>query len=103
MSNPIPFLRRIAFAEGISFLILVGIAMPLKWIFHQPAAVKIFGWAHGVLFIVFCLALARVWIIAKWPVPRCAIIFIAALLPFGPFLADRRMAQWEAEFRNRET
>jgi integral membrane protein len=59
------------------------------------------GWAHGVLFIVFCLALARVWLVAKWPVPRCAAIFIAALLPFGPFVADRRMAQWEEEFQPR--
>ncbi len=102
VSNPIPFLRRIAFAEGISFLILVGIAMPLKYLAHLSAAVKVFGWMHGVLFIVFCIALARVWIIAKWPVPRCAVIFTAALLPFGPFLADRRMAQWEAEFQSRE-
>jgi integral membrane protein len=102
VSNPIPLLRRIAFAEGISFLILVGIAMPLKWIFHLPAAVKVFGWMHGLLFIAFCIALARVWIIAKWPIPRCAVIFIAALLPFGPFIADRRMAQWEAEFQRRQ-
>lgn len=101
MSNPIPFLRRIAFAEGVSFLLLVGIAMPLKYLAHQPAAVKIFGWMHGVLFITFCIALARVWLIAQWPILRCAVIFIAALLPFGPFVADRRMGQWEAEFQNR--
>ncbi len=101
MSNPIPFLRRIAFTEGVSFLVLLGIAMPLKYLMHMPIAVKVVGWMHGLLFITFCIALARVWIIAKWPVPRCAGIFIAALLPFGPFIADRRMAQWEAEFQAR--
>ena len=98
MNNPIPFLRRVAFAEGVSFLVLLGVAMPLKYLAGQPLAVKVVGWAHGVLFIVFCIALARVWLVAKWPVPRCAVIFIAALLPFGPFVADRRMAQWEEDF-----
>lgn len=99
VKNPIPFLRRVAFAEGVSFLILLGIAMPLKYLAHEPAAVKIVGWAHGVLFITFCFALLRTLLVAKWPISRCAVLFIAALLPFGPFIADRRMAQWEAEFR----
>jgi integral membrane protein len=95
--NPIPFLRRVALAEGISFLVLLGIAMPLKYLAGMPGAVKVFGWAHGVLFIVFCVALLRVWITAKWPILRCAAVFVAALLPFGPFVIDRRMTEWEAE------
>lgn len=98
VKNPIPLLRRIVFAEGVSFLVLLGVAMPLKYLAGMPAAVKVVGWLHGLLFIAFCLALARVWIVAKWPIPRCAMLFIAALLPFGPFVADRRMAEWEAEF-----
>ncbi len=98
MNNPIPLLRRLAVAEGVSFLLLLGVAMPLKYLAGQPLAVKVVGWAHGVLFMAFCLALARVWLIAKWPVLRCAVLFVAALLPFAPFIADRRMAQWEAEF-----
>lgn len=97
--NPIPFLRQIAFAEGVSFLVLLGIAMPLKYIAHMPLAVKIVGWLHGVLFVVFCFALLRTWIVARWPLLRCAVVFVAALLPFGPFVVDRRMAAWDEDFR----
>ena len=53
---------------------------------------------HDCSFVVFCLALLRVWIVARWPIARPIVLFIAALLPFGPFLIDRRMRGWEAEF-----
>lgn len=96
--NPIPFLRRVALIEGISFLVLLGIAMPLKYFAGMPLAVKIVGWIHGILFMVFCLALFRALIVARWPLRRAALLFIAALLPFGPFVIDRRAREWEAEF-----
>lgn len=95
MSQPIPFLRHVAFAEGISFLLLLGVAMPLKYLANSPMAVTLVGWAHGVLFVLFCLALFRVWITEKWGIGRCALIFIAALLPFGPFVVDKRMVEWQ--------
>lgn len=98
MKNPIPFLRRIGLIEAISFLVLVGIAMPLKYLAGQPLAVKVFGWAHGVLFIIFAFALLRTLLVARWSIVRAAMVFIAALLPFGPFVIDRRMREWEAEF-----
>lgn len=98
-SNPIPFLRTIAKVEAVSFLLLVGIAMPLKYLAGQPLAVKLVGWAHGVLFVVFCFALLRTMIVAGWPLLRGAVIFIAALLPFGPFVVDGRMVAYEEEFR----
>lgn len=96
--NPIPILRKVALIEAISFLVLLGIAMPLKYLANMPMAVKVVGWIHGVLFVMFCLALLRVWIQARWPFGRTVMLFIAALLPFGPFVIDRRMRQWEAEF-----
>jgi integral membrane protein len=95
MNSPVPFLRRIAFIEGISFLVLLCIAMPLKYLAHLPQAVLAAGWAHGVLFVILCAALLRTMLIAKWPVSRCAMVFIAALLPCGPFVIDRRMAEWD--------
>ncbi len=96
--NPIPFLRKVALTEAVSFLVLLGIAMPLKYAAHLPIAVKIVGWIHGVLFVVFCFALWRAWIGARWPLSRAVTLFVAALLPFGPFFIDRRMRAWEAEF-----
>lgn len=95
--NPVSFLRPVAVAEGVSFLVLLAIAMPLKYAAGMPAAVKIFGWAHGALFVVFCAALFWTWIKAKWSIGRCALVFIAALLPFGPFVVDKRIASWDSQ------
>ena len=97
--NPIPFLRTIAKIEAISFLLLVGIAMPLKYLAHQPVAVKIVGSIHGALFVISCVALLHTMLVARWPLPRGALVFIGSLLPFGPFFVDRRMAEYEAEFQ----
>ena len=99
--NPIPFLRRAGLVEAVSFLILLGVAMPLKYFAGMPAAVKVAGWIHGVLFIVFCLALLRTVVVARWPLGRAALVFVAALLPFGPFIMDRRMREYEDESRAR--
>lgn len=100
VKNPIPFLRYVAFAEAISFLLLVGVAMPLKYFASWPLAVKVVGLIHGILFLLFCFALARVMRTAKWSLGRTALIFVAALLPFGPFLVDRRVRGYEAEFES---
>ncbi len=98
MKNPIPFLRHIALVEAVSFLLLLFVAMPLKYFAGMPMAVRIVGLVHGLLFLVFCFALFRVMTRAKWPIGRGALIFIAALLPFGPFVVDRRMRAYEARF-----
>jgi integral membrane protein len=95
--TPIAFLRRVGLVEAVSFLLLLGVAMPLKYLAGFPLAVKIVGWAHGILFMVFGLALLRVWITARWPFGRVVLVFVAALLPCGPFVIDRRMRAWEAE------
>ena len=73
--------------------------MPLKYLAGMPAAVKWVGWIHGVLFIIFCFALLRAMLVARWSVGRAALIFIAALLPFGPFVIDRRLLAYDQEFQ----
>lgn len=99
MKNPIEFLRRTAVVEGVSFLVLLGIAMPLKYIYGQPQAVRIVGMLHGVLFVVFCAALLYVTLVARWPMSRAALVFAASIIPFGPWLVDRRMNEYAREFR----
>jgi len=96
--SPIPLLRRAGQIEAISFLLLLGVAMPLKYLAGMPAAVKWVGWIHGVLFIIFCFALLRAMLVARWKIGRAALIFIAALLPFGPFVIDRRLLAYDQEF-----
>ena len=99
MKSPILFLRTTAQIEAISFLVLLCVAMPLKYLAGMPAAVKFVGWIHGVLFIIFCIALLRTMLIARWRLDRGALVFVAALLPFGPFVVDRRMLEYDEEFR----
>lgn len=91
LHTPVGRLRIIAILEGVSFLVLLGIAMPLKYGWGFDSAVRWTGWAHGVLFIVFCFALVIAMQAAKWPIWKAGVVFIAALLPFGPFVIDRRL------------
>lgn len=93
----VSFLRRIALIEGVSFLILLGIAMPLKYLWGQPLAVKVTGWIHGVLFVMFCWSLLQVMLQHHWSFARAAVVFIASLVPFGPFILDKHMKHWERE------
>ena len=86
-------LRMIGWAEAISFLLLLGVAMPLKYLAGQPLAVRIVGMIHGVLFLVYVAALLNVHVRARWPLGRTALFFGASLLPFGPFLMDRRLRE----------
>ena len=95
--SPVHVLRVLTLAEGTSFLVLLGIAMPLKYWAGLPLAVKIVGWVHGVLFLLFCFALARVFFCRRWPVFRVLFVFVAALLPFGPFVIDSRIQYYEDE------
>lgn len=76
-------------AEGISFLLLVFIAMPLKYFADMPLMVKYVGWAHGLLFMVYMVQLLIVSFLLKWEILRIIYGFIAALLPFGPFVFER--------------
>ncbi len=90
-------LRIIAMIEGISYLVLLGIAMPLKYLADEPGAVRITGMIHGVLFMMFCLALAQVWQRRRWTFLRSTIVFASALVPCATFFMDRHLARWDSE------
>lgn len=81
----------IALLEGISYLLLLCIAMPLKYFANMPDAVKYVGWAHGVLFVLFCFYLVKVWMAYKWSFWKATGAFIASLLPFGTFVLDKQL------------
>lgn len=91
LKTPIGRLRAIAMIEGVSFLLLLFIAMPMKYLGGIDMAVKIVGWAHGLLFLLFCLALLLAMPALRYNLGRCAMVFIAALLPFGPFVIDGKL------------
>jgi integral membrane protein len=87
--------RIVGIIEGISYLLLLGIAMPLKYLVGIPQAVQVIGMAHGVLFIAFCLVLLQAWIGGQLSLRWSAIAFIATLIPFGPFLIDKKLATFD--------
>ena len=91
-------LRLLSIVEGISTLLLFGIAMPLKYLADMPLAVRIIGSFHGLLFV--CLAIVFLLAIRRVPISKelAAAGIIAAVLPFGPFVFDR----WLDELRNVE-
>jgi integral membrane protein len=94
-SSPIGRLRAVALVEGVSFLILLGVAMPLKYLADMPLAVRIAGWIHGLLFIAVLYLLMRAAAELGWSRRQVAVVVIAALLPFGPFVIDRRLARMD--------
>ena len=85
------FLRKIGFAEGLSWLLLLGIAMPLKYIAGQPLPVRIVGWIHGLLFIVYIIQLYRVQRAYRWPLKKVILGCLAAFLPFGTWIFDAQL------------
>jgi integral membrane protein len=102
MKEPVDILRRTALIEGVSYLVLLGVAMPLKYIWGQPLAVSVVGMLHGVLFCLFCGMLLYVTLVARWPLARAALVFTASIVPFGPWLVDRRMLEYAREHRLRQ-
>lgn len=95
LKTPIGRLRAIAFIEGISFLLLLGVAMPLKYFAGIPAAVKTAGWIHGVLFMLYLLGVAEVTVRRRWPFARVFGALVASLIPFGTFALDPRLRREE--------
>lgn len=91
LHSPLGRLRTVALAEGVSYLVLLFAAMPLKYFFDMPLAVRIVGMAHGVLFILFGAALLAAWSDRRWPIVRPTLVFLASLLPFGAFVMDRSL------------
>jgi integral membrane protein len=65
--------------------------MPLKYFAGMPLAVKLAGWMHGLLFMTFCMLLMVAHGERQWSLRWTALILVAALLPFGPFVIDRRL------------
>ena len=82
--------RRIGFFEAISFLLLLGIAMPLKYIWGYPNMVQVVGMAHGILFILYVLGAFFISRELKWNAQTLFIVVVCSAIPFGPFYAERK-------------
>jgi len=94
-TNWIKALRKIGIVEGISLLVLLFIAMPLKYFANMPEVVRVVGWIHGFLFILFMTMAYIVYEKLNWPFKRLIQAFIAAFLPFGTFIFDKHLKTYQ--------
>jgi integral membrane protein len=81
-------LRIVAFIEGCSYLLL-GFTMILKYKFAMPQPNYVVGLAHGILFVLYIVLLIQVSILHRWNIFKMLMAFIASLIPFGTFYADK--------------
>jgi len=101
LATPIGRLRVIAFVEGCSYLLLLGVAMPLKYFAGLPVAVKVVGSIHGALFVLFCAALVRAMVAARWSMLRAGGVFASSLVPCGTFFVDGYLKREDDAVRTR--
>ena len=96
MSDPLHRLFWVGRLEGVSFLLLLGVAMPLKYAAGIPQPVTWVGWAHGVLFVAFLAALAGAHRSEGWRLATLVGGLAASVLPFGTFVFEARVRRRSA-------
>jgi integral membrane protein len=87
--------RMIALAEGISFLTLLFMAMPMKYFMGMPEVVRVVGSIHGLLFVLYVGQLARVHFAQRWPFTFSLYALLASVIPFGTFILDKQLRKKE--------
>ena len=100
MKKTFSWFRKIAFAEGVSFLVLLLIAMPLKYFANLPMAVTVVGGLHGALFVAFIILAYLVKEEYKKNFGWMIKAFLASIIPFGTFVMDKEWKKEEAAGAN---
>ena len=91
LKTPLGRLRIIAFVEGVSFLIILFVTMPLKYLYATPQPNKVFGTAHGVLFVLYVLLVVQIKFSENWNWKKTGLALLASVVPFGTFWADAKL------------
>ena len=94
--------RLVAISEGISYMLLLFIAMPLKYIAGIPEAVKYTGWVHGILFMLYILALISVKMDRNWSISKTALAFVISMVPFAAFIFDKSLRKEDSLIKREE-
>lgn len=93
--DPVGRVRLAGMVEGVSYLLLLGVAMPLKHVAGKPEAVFVVGWAHGVLFVLYAVVATIAAATGRMTWGSWCWAAVASLLPFGPFVLDSRLRREE--------
>ena len=86
--------RKIALLEGLSYVILLFIGVPLKYLLNNDWVVKLLGMPHGILFIAYIIFSLILYKKMKWSNLDLIIILSASLIPFGTFYIDRKYLKY---------
>ncbi|WP_121665378.1 DUF3817 domain-containing protein [Mesonia aquimarina] len=90
MDKQLKIFKVISTLEAISFLVLLLIAMPLKYFFDQPEMVRIVGMAHGILFVLYVIGAYWMYEKLNWSLKILGITIFCSILPLGPFFVERK-------------
>ena len=82
--------RVVGFLEGVSYLLLLGIAVPIKYFMEDPTYVKMLGMPHGILFIAYLILAFVLYQKYDWSTKTFLIVLLASIIPFGTFYVDRK-------------
>lgn len=93
--SQITVFRMIALAEGVSFLTLLSIAMPMKYFMGMPEVVRVVGSIHGVLFVLYVGLLAMLHFRQRWSYTFSLYALLASVIPFGTFMLDKQLREKE--------
>jgi integral membrane protein len=96
LNSAVGRVRLVGSIEAVSFLVLLFVAMPLKYIGGKPEAVLYVGWIHGVLFISYAAVTFIAWGGGHLNSRMVGMAALASILPFGPFVIDKRMKAVES-------
>ena len=82
--------RIIALLEGVSYLLLLFVAVPIKYLSEDPQYVKMLGMPHGMLFIGYVILAFLLKPEYKWGMRQFLVVLLASVIPFGTFYIDRK-------------
>lgn len=91
LNNQLGRLRVLGFVEGVSFLLILFVTMPLKYYYNTPGPNKSVGMVHGLLFVAYCFMVLNVGINLKWNWKKIGLGLLASIIPFGTFWADVKL------------
>lgn len=90
MPKLLPVFRIIALLEGVSYILLLFIATPIKYLSNDPQYVKLLGMPHGILFMAYVVIAVLISSDMKWPTRTLWIVLLASVIPFGTFYVDKK-------------
>lgn len=90
LNQQVRLFKWVSILEGVSFLLLLFIAMPLKYIWDLPQMVQVTGMFHGILFVAYILGAVYLFKPLNWNIKTLLIVCLSSVLPFGPFYVEKK-------------